>query len=127
MNHSKLQAARVKAEKLGLNQPGRRILICLDERTASCASAKQMRAAGKHLKQRLKELGLSKRGGVVRIKTACVGICKAGPIIGIEPDGVWYGGCTPEVIDQIIQRHLVEGQVVEAYRIAGPTAGSASQ
>lgn len=95
------------------------ILICMDHETAKCASRKEMRESWKYLKRRLKELGLARQGGVLRIQTGCIGICKGGPIVAIEPDGIWYGHCTPKVIERIIQEHLVGGKVVQEYQIAG--------
>ena len=36
------------------------------------------------------------QGVVLRSKVDCLRICSDGPILLIWPDGIWYGGVTPE-------------------------------
>ncbi|MBA3342781.1 MAG: (2Fe-2S) ferredoxin domain-containing protein [Gemmatimonadaceae bacterium] len=50
---------------------------------------------------------------VKRGETPCLGVCAGGPIVVVYPDGVWYGGVTPELLDRIVVEHLKEGRVVE--------------
>ena len=113
-----LNDARRKADKLHLGTFERTILLCVDRKEAGCASAKEMTASWKFLKRRLKERGLAGRGGVLRLKMGCCGVCRGGPIAAVMPDGVWYGRCNPNVLEEVIEQHLIGGREVSRYVIA---------
>jgi (2Fe-2S) ferredoxin len=93
----------------------RHIFFCLNERKNgedSCARHDAQEGFDR-CKSRVKELGLAGVGKVRVNKAGCLDRCAGGPVAVVYPEAVWYTFVDKSDIDEIVESHLQNGQVVE--------------
>jgi (2Fe-2S) ferredoxin len=92
----------------------RHIFFCLNERKngEACCALQGAQAAFDHCKSRVKSLGLSGPGQVRVNKAGCLDRCAGGPVAVVYPEGTWYSFVDNADIDEIVDSHLKNGQVV---------------
>ena len=95
------------------------VFCCTNERPdghpRGCCKLKDAEALRNYMKARAKQLGLEG----VRINAAgCLDRCELGATLVIYPEGVWYHYRTQADLDEILQRHLVEGGRVDRLMLA---------
>lgn len=124
-NQERLEAI---AEALSIPGAQRHIFLCADQTNDKCAPREQTNALWRHLKARLKELGVTSgppkwqgdleaddidvepgQGTVLRTKADCLRICEQGCIAVVYPEGTWYADLDTEKLDRVIDEHLVGG------------------
>ncbi len=75
-----------------------------------CTSSNSAAVIAEFEKQLL-EKGLDKEVKVVR--TGCFGLCEAGPVCIVYPEGSFYAHVTPENVTKIVDEHLIKGRIVK--------------
>jgi (2Fe-2S) ferredoxin len=102
-----------------LNHYTKHIFICTNQK----APGKKCCANGggepffDYMKDKLKTLDLHGPGKFRVSKSGCLGRCALGPCLVIYPEGVWYSYTSFADLDEIIEKHLIQGNIVEGLRL----------
>ena len=101
----------------------RHVLVCVG---GFCSPEREGRALYAQLALLLQREGLL--FGPTRVKRSeapCLGVCAGGPIVAVYPEGIWYAGVTPALLERIVVEHLRNGRVIEDavfHRLGAPDA-----
>jgi (2Fe-2S) ferredoxin len=93
----------------------RHIFFCLNQRDngEACCAHLGAQAGFDRCKAQVKAAGLAGVGKVRVNKAGCLDRCAGGPVAVVYPEAVWYTFVDQGDIDEIVESHLKNGQVVE--------------
>ena len=128
---------RTIASALSIGGLQRHIFLCAQQSNPRCSTYEEGKQVWRQLNRATKALDIASappawrgnlsrsatpvqqgNGTVLRSKVDCLRICEQGPIAVVYPDGVWYHSVAGEVLDRIVQEHLVGGRTVDEYVFA---------
>ncbi|MFV1984467.1 MAG: ferredoxin [Thiohalomonadales bacterium] len=97
----------------------RHLFFCTNQREdgSTCCANLGGQLMRDYAKKRSKELGLTGKGKIRMNSAGCMDRCTEGPVLVVYPDGVWYTYIDEEDIDEIIEKHVINGNIVERLKI----------
>lgn len=121
MSRDKIIDDREKIEKLApvVNAPIRhQVFVCGGKSCSAVGSAEVKKAFEDELGKRnlrwgKESKGRNPKGEIVLTDCGSVGFCAIGTAVLVYPEGVWYAQVRAEDVAEIVEKHLVGGEVVE--------------
>jgi len=105
-------AQKKEVEKMALKRI--ELMLCTG---TGCVAGGSFRISEALEKEILKQ-GLEKEISV--IITGCNGFCGQGPLMVVQPDGIFYGFLTPEDIPFLVEEHFLKGRPVHRLMFTPP-------
>ncbi len=101
-----------------MNKPEKHIFVCTSSRMTGVAKGFCHTKGALEIIQKFSEkLEEEDITDVMISNTGCFGICEKGPIVVVYPDNVWYGTVTADDVDEIVEKHIMNGEIVERLAI----------
>ncbi len=95
------------------------IFVCCNQRSADHSRGCCDRDGSGTLRELFKA-EVNKRGLKPQVranKAGCLDQCELGPTVVIYPQGIWYGGVTPEDVPRIIKETVMGGRILDDLKI----------
>lgn len=95
------------------------VFFCTNQRDAgeSCCNNLGGTTAFAYAKDRIGALKKNGAGAIRINKAGCLGRCDQGPVLVVYPEETWYNYVDNEDVEEIIQEHLINGNVVERLKL----------
>ncbi len=97
------------------------VFFCVNQREngESCCANLGAQRVRDYAKQKIKQQKLDGAGGVRINMAGCLGRCEHGPVMVVYPEETWYTYLDESDIDDVIEQHLQQGQVVKRLLLPG--------
>jgi (2Fe-2S) ferredoxin len=83
----------------------------------ACCQNHQAQEARDYVKSKIKELGESGPGRIRINQAGCLDRCGLGPVLVVYPEAVWYRYESHDDLDEIVEQHLLSGEIVTRLQI----------
>lgn len=101
-----------------MKKPEKHVFVCTSSRMTGVAKGFCHTKGALEIIQKFSEkLEEEDITDVMISNTGCFGICEKGPIVVVYPDNVWYGTVTADDVDEIVEKHIMNGEIVERLAI----------